>query len=134
MSGAPDSPAPPARMRLDKWLWAARFFKTRSLAGREARAGHIRLNGQHVAKASATIVAGDVLTFPKARRSLVIRVRMLSDRRGPYETACSLYDDLTPPEDTRSGSPAIAGGARPRGSGRPTKADRRALDRMRGRE
>lgn len=133
MSGAPDSPAPPARMRLDKWLWAARFFKTRSLAGREARAGHIRLNGRHVAKASATITAGDVLTFPKARRILVVRVLALSDRRGPSETARSLYEDMTPPEETPSSPAAADPGARPRGSGRPTKAERRALDRLRDR-
>jgi len=121
-------------MRLDKWLWAARFFKTRSLAGREARAGHIRLNGRHVAKASATIAPGDVLTFPKARRVLVVRVLVLDDRRGPFETARTMYEDLTPPDAPPEGSVSGASAGRPRGSGRPTKAERRALDRLRGRE
>ena len=118
------------RMRLDKWLWAARFFKTRSLATREARSGRIRLNGKHVDKANTQIGPGDVLTFPKARRILVVRVVALAERRGPASEAQSLYEDLSSPAPAM---PTPGNGVRPKGSGRPTKAERRALDRLRGR-
>jgi len=120
------------RMRLDKWLWTARFFKTRSLATREARAGRIRLNGEHVRKANAQVGPGDVLTFPKARRILVIRIVALAERRGPASDAQRLYDDLSSPPPPPEKRASVAG-ERPKGSGRPTKAQRRALDRLRGR-
>lgn len=118
-------------MRLDKWLWAARFFKTRSLAAGVARARKIRLNGAHVSKASAAIQPGDVLTFAKAGCVRVIKVAALSARRGPASEAQTLYEDLSPPvESKKDTAPSTAG--RRRGSGRPTKAERRALDRLRG--
>lgn len=120
------------RMRLDKWLWAARFFKTRSLATRETRAGRIRLNGRHVGKANTQVAPGDVLTFPKARRILVVRVLQLAERRGPAAEAQALYEDLSSPPPPRDSLPPSAG-VRPKGAGRPTKAERRALDRLRGR-
>jgi len=120
------------RMRLDKWLWAARFFKTRSLATRAARAGRIRLNGKHVLKANAQVKPGDVLTFPKAQRILVVRVVALAGRRGPATEAQALYQDLSSPSPRPETRPSPVG-ARPQGAGRPTKSDRRALDRLRGR-
>jgi len=131
MSVEPETVSTTARMRLDKWLWAARFFKTRSLATRETRTGRIRLNGAHVKKANTLVGAGDVLTFPKARRILVIKVVELAERRGPAKDAERLYEDLSspvPPED-KLDPPA----KRPKGAGRPTKAQRRALDRFTGR-
>jgi len=124
----PDSGRP--RMRIDKWLWAARFFKTRSLATRETRAGRIRLNGSHVGKANTPVSPGDVLTFPKARRIFVVKVIALAERRGPAAEARTLYEDLSSPAPPVPGPEA---GERPKGSGRPTKAERRALDRLRGR-
>ena len=69
--------------RLDKWLWYARFFKSRSLATRFCAAGRLRVNGVPVAKAHFAVKPGDVLTFAKERRVHVVRVRALGARRGP---------------------------------------------------
>lgn len=114
--------------RIDKWLWHARFFKTRSIATKICRAGRIRLNGNRVAKANATITVGDVLTFPQGDRIRVARVRAIGLRRGPAAEAQGLYDDLTPPEPPRPGRGEPK--AREPGSGRPTKRERRAIDRL----
>ncbi|GEQ97750.1 RNA-binding protein S4 [Iodidimonas gelatinilytica] len=120
-----------ARMRLDKWLWAARFYKTRSLATREVKTGRLRINGTHVKKPSAAIVVGDVLTFAKAERVFVVRVLALSDQRGPAIVAQGLYEDLSPPpESAKTAQEKNRHARREAGSGRPTKADRRALDRF----
>ncbi|ETX29279.1 RNA-binding S4 domain-containing protein [Roseivivax isoporae] len=118
----------PAKLRIDKWLWQARFFKTRSLAAKVATGGHVRLNGQRVAKASVAVGPGDVLTFPQARAVRVVRILALGDRRGPSPEARALYDDLSPPEP----APADPGRPRPEPGGRPTGKDRRRLDQTRG--
>ena len=119
-------PAP--KLRLDKWLWQARFFKTRSLASREVAAGHVRVNGDKTDKPARAISPGDVLTFPQARRIRVVRVEALGDRRGPAPEAQTLYTDLTEPQESVPRSPKFEG------KGRPTKRDRRMidLDRQRG--
>jgi len=121
------------KMRLDKWLWQARFFKSRSLAAVQCRAKKVRINGENAKKASATVVVGDVLTFPKAGDIKVIEILALGVRRGPAPEAALLYKDLTPPRETAAGA---SGGAlnpsRERGMGRPTKTDRRALDKLQG--
>ncbi len=118
-----------ARLRLDKWLWYARFFKSRSLATRLCAAGRVRINREVVSKAHATVKPGDVLTFPQARRIRVVKVLALAARRGPAAEARTLYEDLAPPEADASGASAAA--ARARGAGRPTKADRRAIEKFR---
>lgn len=128
---SPDS-QPPDRMRLDKWLWAARFYKTRTLASHEVRRGRMRLNGVHVKKAAALVAPDDVLTFPKAQRIFVIRIKGLADRRGPAEMARLLYEDLSPPVISEKDKVQAEQAVRAPGSGRPTKAERRALDRLRG--
>jgi len=110
---------PRASLRIDKWLWQARFFKTRTLASRTVSAGHVRLNGQPVSKPGRTVGPGDVLTFPQGR---VVRIVALGDRRGPAPEAQALYDDLSPPQGQRPAS----------GGERPTKRDRRAIDSLRG--
>jgi len=113
--------------RLDKWLWHARFFKTRSLATRVCNAGGLRIGGEIVAKAHHTVRPGDVLTFPQGRHVRVVRVCALAERRGPASEAQALYEDLKPPSrESRMPAPA----ARPPGGGRPTKRERRALDRL----
>ena len=86
----------PASLRLDKWLWHARFFKTRTLAAQVAAGGKIRVNGRRVSKASAPVGPGDVLTFVAGGHVRVIRVLGLSQRRGPAAQARSLYEDLEP--------------------------------------
>ena len=116
-------------MRVDKWLWHARFFKSRSLAAKLAESRRLRINRTVIAKASRSVRPDDVLTFPLGPHIRVIRVQALSSRRGPAPEARSLYEDLAPPE--QQPKPAPASVARAPGSGRPTKAERRALDRLR---
>lgn len=83
---------PAEGLRLDKWLWRARFFKSRSLAQQVLSAG-IRLNGTRIDKPSATVRPGDVLTFVQAGRVRVIEVLALGDRRGPAAEAQTLWRD-----------------------------------------
>jgi ribosome-associated heat shock protein Hsp15 len=84
-----------ASQRLDKWLWCARFFKTRALAATLSAAGRFRVNRMVVAKAHYAVRVGDVLTFPQGRDIRVVRILALSDRRGPASEARLLYADLT---------------------------------------
>jgi ribosome-associated heat shock protein Hsp15 len=121
--GAPVAGADGA-LRLDKWLWHARFFKSRSLAAKLCAGSRVRVNRRVVSKPSATVRVGDVLTFPQAERIRVVRVAALGTRRGPAPEAAALYEDLSPPER------ASAAARRIPGAGRPTKAERRAIDRL----
>lgn len=115
----------PEAMRVDKWLWHARFFKTRTLATKLAAAGNIRINGQKQTRASANVRAGDVLTFPLNNHVRVIEIVTLSTRRGPAPEAQALYIDRAPPQPKpKSEKPAF----RDAGAGRPTKKQRRAQD------
>lgn len=90
------------KLRLDKWLWAARFFKSRDLAAEVILSGHLRVNGQHCRKPGHGVSMGDVLTFPQGRRIRVIRVQELGERRGPASEAQELYHDLAPEADAPS--------------------------------
>ncbi|WP_084536917.1 RNA-binding S4 domain-containing protein [Azospirillum halopraeferens] len=127
-------PAPGGgRLRIDKWLWFARFFKTRSLAAKMVAAGGFRSSGTPVAKAHHAVKPGDVLTFPQGRHIRVVRVVALGSRRGPAEEARTLYEDLAPPaRETAMDPAALPAAPRPTGAGRPTKRDRRAVDRLKG--
>jgi len=116
------------RLRLDKWLWYARFFKTRSLAAKLCAAGAVRIGGAPVTKAHHAVRPGDVLTFAQGRHIRVIKVVALGTRRGPAPEAQALYEDLSPPAQ-ETAMPRAA--ARPVGTGRPTKSERRATDRLR---
>lgn len=117
-------------IRLDKWLWYARFFKSRTLAGRFCNDGKIRLNQKPVSKANTNIKINDVLTFNINDRVRVIRIENLGTRRGPAAEAATLYFDMSPIIEkkaiTTDGPPA----RREPGSGRPTKAERRAIDKF----
>lgn len=110
------------RLRLDKWLWFARVVKTRSLAAKLVAEGHVRVNGARVDAPAKGVGAGDVLTVALERQVRVLRVAALGARRGPYEEARLLYEDLTPPQEPHVDSPT--------GGARPTKRDRRAIDRL----
>ncbi len=123
-----DSATP--RIRIDKWLWHARFFKSRTLAAKLAGSGKLRLNREIVRKLGATVKPGDVLTFAKGHDIRVIEIVALGERRGPASEAQTLYKDLSPPQPKTNTPPAID---RPRGAGRPTKEQRRAIDGLRGR-
>ena len=87
-------------LRVDKYLWFARFFKTRSLATKRANGGRIRINGNKIKKSSDTVRIGDILTFAQGNEIRVIRVLNLGTRRGPAQEAQSLYEDITSNEDT----------------------------------
>jgi ribosome-associated heat shock protein Hsp15 len=137
IGASPDAPAAAALgLRVDKWLWFARFFRSRTLAARHCAAGRVRINGARVVKAHAPVAPGDVLTFATGgARIHVVRVLALGTRRGPASEARTLYLDLDPPTAGNATSPgpeAASGPRRAPGSGRPTKADRRALELLRG--
>lgn len=119
-------------LRVDKWLWHARFFKSRSLAQRLLDAGRLRINGNRVTKSHALVSRGDVLTFPKGPDVRVVRVEALGTRRGPASEAAGLYEDLAPIRRSRPKAAPQAARRDP-GSGRPTKSERRATDRLKGR-
>ena len=127
--------SPPAAMRVDKWLWHARFFKSRTLATRLAAAGNIRINGQKQSRASASIRIGDVLTFPLNRHIRLIEVVALSTRSGPSVDAQALYLDRDPPQVKKRDEKIIEQAAfREAGSGRPTKKQRRAGNQFTGKD
>ena len=119
-------------MRIDKWLWAARFFKTRGDASRAVASGRLRLDGAVMTKPHRNIAAGHMLTFPKADDIRVIKIIGMPTRRGPSSEAITLYEDLDPPQlKTRSASRAAkVFEARDRGTGRPTKRERRKIDEL----
>ena len=120
MSDAPDS------IRIDKWLWHARFFKSRGLAADLVKSGRLRVEGTPVSKPSRAIAAGVVLTFPKEDEVRVVKVLGLGVRRGPAPEAQALYEDLTPAREPRLNP------LEHRVGGRPTKKDRRYMDILKG--
>ena len=121
---------PSDKLRLDKWLWQARFFKTRSLSAKVIGGGHVRVNGARIAKPAYGVGAGDVLTFPQAKAVHVVRIRALGDRRGPASEAQALYEDLSPSEPVPKNEmwKDVPPAPKYEGKGRPTKRDRRKLD------
>ena len=86
-------------LRVDKYLWFARFFKTRSLATKRANGGRIRVNGNKIKKSNDPVRVGDILTLAQGDQIRVIRVLDLGTRRGPAQEAQNLYEDITPKED-----------------------------------
>jgi ribosome-associated heat shock protein Hsp15 len=125
-----DATASPGRLRLDKWLWYTRFVKTRTLAQTLCASGHVKLNGASVAKASTTVKPGDELELVTGPVRRYIRIVALGDRRGPAPEAQALYEQVREPERLTGFRSEV----RPRGEGRPTKKDRRDIDRLKGTE
>jgi len=122
-------------VRIDKWLWAARFFKTRALASRACELGRIESNGQH-AKASREVRAGDLLRVKNDSGDFEVEVLILSEMRGPAAVAQTLY------RETEASREARLKAAEERKAllhfetlrdGKPSKRDRREIDRFRGR-
>jgi ribosome-associated heat shock protein Hsp15 len=126
---ADDSHPAPSSQRLDKWLWFARLLKSRTLAADLVAAGKVRVNGERVTKPSHIVKTGDTLTFVLHERPRIIEVVAGGDRRGPAPMAQLLYKDLSPPPAVRTAEPAQ--GQRDAGTGRPTKRDRRELEKWR---
>ena len=122
-------------MRLDKWLWAARFFKTRSMASSQVDGGHVELNGER-AKPAKQIKLGDELRIRINQVTHVLHVRGLSERRGPASEAQTLYEETAESRKERdrlaeqrrlAPSPSYEEG------GRPTKRDRRDMSKIKRR-
>jgi len=116
------------RQRIDKWLWHARVVRTRAAASALAGSGHVRLNGQRVDAASRAVKAGDVVTVALDRSVRVLKIVDFAERRGGAEAARTLYEDLSTPVAPLDATQA----ERDQGAGRPTKRERRAIDRFAG--
>jgi ribosome-associated heat shock protein Hsp15 len=112
-------------LRIDKWLWYARFFKSRSLTAKLVSGGKVRVNSVLIAKPAYAIKPGDVLTFAQGDAVRVIMVEALGTRRGPASEAAMLYSDMSPPQKIRAFVPK---NPKFEGKGRPTKKDRRHSD------
>jgi len=121
--------------RVDKWLWCARFFRTRTKATRYVNSGNLRINSNRVKKAHSLIKLDDVLTFSLGSRVRVIRIVSITDRRGPAKDALTLYNDMSPYSDSRDRNEekVVEQGIRETGTGRPTKRQRRQIERLRDR-
>ncbi|MFA5901629.1 MAG: RNA-binding S4 domain-containing protein [Hyphomicrobium sp.] len=139
----PGDQATSGTQRLDKWLWFARFVKTRTLATELVAAGKVRVNRAKVDKPAQTVRPGDVLTIAIKRTVQLVRVVGIAERRGPAVAAQALYEQLTAegdaikpqaasPPEASSQPPKVGAATRTAGSGRPTKKERRAIDRLGG--
>lgn len=121
--------------RIDKWLWFARVVKTRTLAAGLVQDGRVRVNRERTTKPSHTVQPGDVVTLTVHRKVRILRVVEPGVRRGPATEAATLFEDLTPPVVPAGGvdgtSPGGDTAALQGGGERPTKRDRRAIDRLR---
>ncbi|MEO2167217.1 MAG: RNA-binding S4 domain-containing protein [bacterium] len=116
-------------VRIDKWLWAARFFKTRTLAQQACAGGHVKVGGRN-AKASYPLRIGERIVGRAARGEIIVIVTALAEKRVSAKLAAELFEDHSPqPPPRRDPGPV----ERIQGLGRPTKGDRRALRRLRGR-
>jgi len=121
-----------SRLRIDKWLWYARVFKTRSLAASSVKSGKVRVNTERVSSSSRTVLVGDVLTITLDRQIKILKIVDIGTRRGPASEAQGLYEDLSPPPPKidKASRPARQA-VREEGAGRPTKKERRELSRFR---
>ena len=128
------SPTAQERVRIDKWLWAARFFKTRSAAAQAVDGGKVRMHDERV-KPAHPVRPGDVVAVHIGDYEWIVTVRAVSDRRGPASVAQTLYEES---EESRARRIAALGRRRagfdpePEHGGRPEKKQRRELRRVRG--
>ncbi len=124
------------RVRVDKWLWAVRVYKTRSAANDACGSGRVTVNDE-VAKPATKVAVGDVVAAKRRDRTVVYEVRSILEKRVSATLAADCVVDLSPPPPPRQSdpfAPDAASGHRRRGDGRPTKRDRRRLDRLQGRD
>lgn len=124
------------KVRLDKWLWAARFFKTRSIAADAIETGKVEVNGER-AKRAKQLQVGDLLRVRLGPYQHVLRVRELSERRGPAAVAAALYEEDAEARKARESLQAqVKAAQRMSGyeSGRPNKKDRREIAKLRGKD
>lgn len=118
------------RQRIDKWLWHARVVRTRSAAATLVSEGHVRLNGERISASSQPVRTDDVITVALDRSVRILKVIGFAERRGDATAARLLCEDITPPRPPKDDTPVQ--GEREAGSGRPTKQERRAIDRLHG--
>jgi ribosome-associated heat shock protein Hsp15 len=126
-----DAPATD-RQRIDKWLWHARVVRTRSAAAGLAAAGHVRINGQRVDAPSRVVRPGDVVTVALDRAVRVLKVLGFAERRGSADDARALCEPLDLVGGRPVQRPDVSLALRTAGSGRPTKRERRAIERFTG--
>jgi ribosome-associated heat shock protein Hsp15 len=119
------------RQRIDKWLWHARVVRTRSAAAALADSGLVRINGARVDTSSRPVRPGDVVTVALDRNVRLLKVIGYAERRGSADAARLLFEDMTPPPAPPREPSA---GTRDDGAGRPTKRERREIDRLQGRD
>ncbi|MDX5446451.1 MAG: RNA-binding S4 domain-containing protein [Zoogloeaceae bacterium] len=131
---SPDTHRDDSVIRIDKWLWAARFYKTRSLATQAIDAGHVRVGSQRC-KPGRAVQIGDRIELTRAGEELEVVVRDLSSQRGPAPVAQALYQETESSIARRTKAAALrkAGNDVPEHGARPTKRDRRELDRWKSR-
>ncbi|WP_461297323.1 RNA-binding S4 domain-containing protein [Streptomyces harbinensis] len=116
-------------VRVDVWIWSVRLAKTRSTAAAACKAGHVRINGDR-AKPAQPVKPGDEVRIRQEGRERIVKVTRLIRKRVGAPVAAECYTDHSPPPPPRE---AVApAGIRDRGTGRPTKRDRREMDRLRG--
>jgi ribosome-associated heat shock protein Hsp15 len=115
------------RQRIDKWLWHARVVRTRSAAAALAASGHVRVNGERVDAPSRAVRPDDVVTVSLDRTVRVLRVLRFAERRGSADDARALWEDLAPAAGRQK---APQPGAREAGAGRPTKRERREIEKF----
>lgn len=123
-------PATSATARVDVWIWSVRLAKTRSAATAACRAGHVQVNGERV-KASQSVSIGDEIRVRTAETERTVKVLRIISKRVGASVAAECLDDLTPPPPPREEKVLTV--RRDRGAGRPTKRERRSLDKLRGR-
>lgn len=120
-----------ATARVDAWTWAVRLFPTRSAATAAVKAGHVKVNAAS-AKPAQSVKVGDTIRIRDTRGERIVKVVGLLDKRVGAPVAVTMYDDLTPPPAPKEERAITA--TRDRGAGRPTKRDRRQVEKLRGRE
>ncbi|MGI5198919.1 RNA-binding S4 domain-containing protein [Streptomyces sp. CA-288835] len=123
------APANGETVRVDSWIWSVRLVKTRSMGATACRGGHVRVNGERVKPAHALRIGDEVRLRRDGRERIVVVKRLIRKRVGPPVAAECYIDNSPPPPPREAVAPA---GIRDRGTGRPTKRDRRELERLRG--
>ncbi|WP_128377983.1 RNA-binding S4 domain-containing protein [Streptomyces cavernae] len=122
-------PAEGGTVRIDSWIWSVRLVKTRSMGATACKGGHVRVNGERVKPAYAVRVGDEVRLRHAGRERIVVVKRLIRKRVGAPVAAECYVDNSPPPPPREAVAPA---GVRDRGTGRPTKRDRREMERLRG--
>ncbi|MGV9274258.1 RNA-binding S4 domain-containing protein [Streptomyces griseosporeus] len=123
------APANGESVRIDSWIWSVRLVKTRSLGSAACKGGHVRVNGERVKPAHSVRIGDEVRLRNEGRERVVVVKRLIRKRVGAPVAAQCYIDNSPPPPPREAVAPA---GIRDRGAGRPTKRDRRELERLRG--